>query len=125
MVRGSSRSVAPHHGLSGDAGRAAASAGGSLSAGKIRHAIRVELPPHVFHPQPERALIAAALITAIVATDAAILDLSPFGAVDVALSLLSGAFSASLFFLGHECCHGAILRCRWAQDLLAFPAFLI
>ena len=125
MIRGSSCNVAPYHRLSMDAGRSAASAGNSLSAGKIRHAIRVELPPHVFHPQPERALIAAALFTAIVATDVAILDLAPFGAVDVALSLLSGALSASLFFLGHECCHGAILRRRWAQDLLAFPAFLI
>lgn len=124
MLRGSSCGVAPYHVLSMDAGRAVASAGG-LSAGKIRHAIRVELPPHVFHPQPERALIAAALFTAIVATDGVILTLAPFGAVDIALSLLSGALSASLFFLGHESCHGAILRRRWAQDLLAFPAFLI
>ena len=126
MIRGSSCGVArPCRALSMDAGEAVASAGSSLSAGKIRHAIRLELPPHVFCPQPLRALIAGALFAAIVATDAAILELAPLRPVEIALSLLSGALSASLFFLGHECCHGAILRRRWAQDVLAFPAFLI
>jgi len=108
-----------------DTGKTVTSIGGSLSAVKIRHAIRVELPPHVFRPQPLRALIAVALFAGIVASDAAILELAPLGTVEIALSLLSGALSASLFFLGHECCHGAILRRRWAQDLLAFPAFLV
>jgi fatty acid desaturase len=99
-------------------------AGASLSPGMIRHAIRVELPPDVFEPQPSRALIAVALIAAIIATDIAIL-VAPIAILAVLLSILSGALSASLFFLGHECLHGSILKRRWSQDLLAFAAFII
>jgi fatty acid desaturase len=97
----------------------------TTSPGQIRRAIRAELPSHVFSPQPARALIALALCAAIVVTDAAIQAFTEFGAAAILLSVLSGGLCASLFFLGHECGHGAILKRRWAQDLLMFPAFLI
>ncbi len=100
-------------------------AGTSLAPGIIRLALRAELPPHVFHPQPSRALIAVALIAAIIVTDIAILALEPVRTVAAPLSVLSGVLSASLFFLGHECVHGSIVQRRWLQDLLASAAFII
>jgi fatty acid desaturase len=40
-------------------------------------------------------------------------------------SAFLGCLYASLFFLGHETGHGAVLRARLAQDLLMWAAFLI
>src|ERR1700751_5222325 len=91
---------------------------------RIRQLVYQELPPKVFLRQPKRALIALALIGGIVLADSAIIA-SPGFAVALPFSILVGWLSASLFFLGHECAHGAIVRDRQLQDLILFPAFLI
>lgn len=100
----------------------------ALDTAVIRRKILRELPAHLFKPCPARALTILVVAAAIAATSA-IVALAPLpGPLRILLSGLCGCLYASLFFLGHEAGHGAILRSRRAQDLLmrlAFAIFLV
>jgi fatty acid desaturase len=91
----------------------------------LRRRIRDELPADVFAPRPRRVVTALALAAAIAATSAglAILRLPVWAGLP--LSVVVGGLYGSLFFLGHEAGHGAVVRSRVGQDLLMGGAFLI
>lgn len=92
---------------------------------QIREAIRARLPPEAFAPRPGRAWLAVPLLLGIVAlTGTMVFGRLPLIA-DIALGLSAGVLYASLFFLGHEVAHGAVLRSRKLQNLILYPAFAI
>ncbi|MBI4292370.1 MAG: acyl-CoA desaturase [Betaproteobacteria bacterium] len=98
---------------------------GAAQTAAIRQQIRGELPRKAFAPQPIRAVTALAIASAI-AIGSAVLVLAPMPAfAAVLLSVLCGCAYGSLFFLGHEAGHGAIVRSRTMQDLLMWAAFAI
>lgn len=91
----------------------------------IRRQIRRELPPEAFKPRPLRAFTALAIVAAN-ATAGIILATTSLPVVaSLLLSALSGCMYASLFFLGHEAGHGAVVKSRSAQDVLMWAAFSI
>ena len=91
----------------------------------IRRRIHGELPPEAFQPRPARVLPALALVGAI-ATVSIILAARPLPAfAALLLSVFCGGLYASLFFLGHEAGHGAVVKSRGAQDAVMWPAFVI
>lgn len=92
---------------------------------QTRGAIRARLPPEAFAPRPWRALLAVPLLLGIVAlTWAMVFGRLPLTA-DIALGLTAGVLYGSLFFLGHEVAHGAVLRSRRLQNLILYPAFFV
>ena len=107
-----------------------ASVGGQDAAARahtamIKRRIRHEVSPDAFKPRPIRALTALTLAAAI-ATMGIILVTVPLpGAVSLLLSAVSGCMYGSLFFLGHEAGHGAVIRQKRGQDVLMWLAFLI
>jgi fatty acid desaturase len=91
----------------------------------IRLQIRRELPPEAFKPRPLRAFTALAIVATNVTAGVILATSSLPVVVCLLLSVLSGCMYASLFFLGHEAGHGAIVKSRTAQDVLMWAAFSI
>ena len=112
----------PGSSLSGQLGSAA------LQTAIIRRRIRSELPSHLFRPYPTRALTALAIAGAIVLTSSVMVFVPALRSGSIILSCVCGCLYASLFFIGHEAGHGAILRSKAGQDLImamAFAPFLL
>src|SRR5882672_1981116 len=91
----------------------------------VRRKIRRELSPDAFKPCPMRALTALAIMAAIASVSIILVAMPLPRCAAILLSVLSGCMYASLFFLGHETGHGAVIRARRAQDMLLWAAFLI
>lgn len=86
---------------------------------RIRERIRRDLP-HIFEPQPLRAL--AMLPHALLAyggVAAAVLLDAPWYAL-LAVGVVAGCSFGSTTLLAHECLHGAVVRRRWLATLLAW-----
>jgi fatty acid desaturase len=106
-------------------GTAERNASGAAQTAAIRQRIRRELPRQAFEPRPARTLAALALASAI-ASASIILVVAPMPAFAAALlSALCGCAYGSLFFLGHEVGHGAVVRSRKLQEPLMWLAFAI
>lgn len=91
----------------------------------LRQQLRSTLPPAVFAPCPARAWTALSLVTAIAALSGILVVVPLPAAAAVLLAALCGGLYGSLFFLGHEVAHGAVVRSRPLQELLLWAAFLI
>ena len=91
----------------------------------IRRRIREELPAEAFRPRPLRALTALALGAAIAALTVVLVAIPLPAAAALLLSVVAGGLYGSLFFLGHDVGHGAVVRSRKAQWALMWPAFSI
>ena len=91
----------------------------------IRRRIRRALPAEALKPRRVRALTVLALVAAIAALTVALVAAPLPGAAALLLSLVCGCLYGSLFFVGHEVGHGAVVKSRAAQWALMWPAFSI
>ena len=91
----------------------------------LRQRLRNQLPPAAFSPCPGRALTALALAGAIVALSAALVTLPLPAPAALLIAVLCGGLYGSLFFLGHEVAHGAVVRSQPAKELLLWAAFIV
>lgn len=91
----------------------------------LRQGLWNELPATLFAPCPARAWTALGLVAAIIALSGVLVAVPLPALVAVLLSVLCGGLYGSLFFLGHEVAHGAVVRSRALQELLLWAAFLI
>ena len=98
---------------------------GPAETATIRRCIRRALPAEALKPRRVRALTVLALVAAIAALTVALVAAPLPGAAALLLSLVCGCLYGSLFFVGHEVGHGAVVKSRAAQWALMWPAFSI
>jgi len=89
----------------------------------IRRRIRQDLPAEALKPRRLRALTVLGLVAAIAALTVVLVAAPLPGAAALLLSLVCGCLYGSLFFVGHEVGHGAVVKSRAAQWALMWPAF--
>lgn len=92
---------------------------------ELKRRVLAELPPDVLDRRPHRTFLMIPLVGFIVAGSAAIAGLSPPTWAKFLIAVAVGGAYGSLFFLGHEMAHGAILRPGRLRTVLLQICFLV
>src|SRR4051812_8014953 len=92
---------------------------------RLKARIRNDLPPEAFARDRRRLWLVGALPVCIVALSGVIVMAPLPVAVAFLASCAVGVLYASLFFLGHDLAHGAIIGSRRVQTGLMYVTFLI
>lgn len=100
-------------------------AAAQFNTSTIRRWIRKQLPAEAFQPRPAGVLVALALVTAIVAASCILVAVRLPAPAAILLSAACGCAYASLFFLGHDIGHGAVVRSRRLQVPLMWASYAI
>lgn len=87
----------------------------------VRALIRAELAPEVFARRPWRCLLMVPLVALDVSLSVLLIKVWLPWYLAVLLAVVIGNLRAGMMFFGHEITHGATIRARWLQDLLAYP----
>lgn len=87
----------------------------------VRAVIRAELGPEVFARRPWRAFLMIPLFALDIGMMLLLVRVAMPWYFAAPLVFLLGNLRAAMMFHGHEVTHGATVRSRWLQDLLAFP----
>jgi fatty acid desaturase len=92
---------------------------------RLKAQIRGDLPSAAFARDPRRLWLLGALVASIAALSTSVATLPVPWPVALVASAAIGALYASLFFLGHDIAHGAVIASRRAQTCLMYVTFLI
>jgi len=87
----------------------------------VRAMIRAELAPEVFARRPWRCLLMVPLVGLDVGLSVLLVKVWLPWYLALLLAMVIGNLRAGMMFFGHEITHGATIRTRWLQDLLAYP----
>jgi fatty acid desaturase len=91
-----------------------------MRANELRAALRRELPPEVFDPQPLRGVLAFGEAALMGALGAWLALYEPPWPVALLVSLVMGQLLTAVALSAHEAMHGAVFRRRWLRELLCW-----
>ena len=97
----------------------------NATTSQLREIVRRELPRAAFKPRALRALAVLPYLIGMVVFNYLLLTRELAWYFDLALSVGLGFVYASAWHFGHDLIHGAVIRNRGLQNLLAYPCFVV